>query len=522
MSIFERIMNNDRLKISIYASVITGLIAHGLIYLNVAYGGDNCITALHGNLKLDLSGTKWLQFMCYYITGKQNIPWLSGVISLFIMSVIIYMLIEILGIKLKASIWIVAGICQTSPALISSNTYGYAYVFYIALLFAVMGCYFIYNDAKPILWHDLASSISFMASAAIYGSYISVSATLLLIVLALYIIQGGDVLNTIKKGSNFLLCLCTGTGLFYVILRILMKITGQKLQQYGNESNISNIGKVVELNMLSNIKGTYGNAVEYYFKAAYTLHILNFIIMILMILSVLYYMIKFVKQKDRYRNIVFLLIIVFLIPIAMDVVQLTGGIVHILMYFSYVLPFVFAIKMFEIILAVPHKSTLINNLSWCLPVALTIVIYFGFVLSNTAYTRWINYYNSSYSLYCNIIQKVESCDGFTGHEKISIIYNQKDTSYINSVGISKYPMLQGLLNPNSDVGSTLTSFTMDGIMKNMIGTPFKTEYYKSIDDYEKTNSVDENAMREIQSIECYPSNNCTAKIGNSIVVVLSK
>ncbi len=509
-------------KTSAYAAVVTGLIAHAFIYTNIAYGRDNsCISV--SDVHMDLSGTKWLQFVLYYLTGKQNLPWLSGVISIAAMTVVTYMLIKMFKIKSVVGIWITAGICQTSPSIISSNTYGFSYIFYIALLFSVMGAYFAWNEERFGRKRYILSILSIMASAAMYGSYITVTSTIMLMILIMGILYGKKTVCIIREGIGYLVCLCGGFLSFYVVLRILMVLTSQKIQSYMGEDVLASTKAAARIDHIQQLKAIFLRAFQYYFRYSFTPHILNTVIIIAGAILLIYMFFRNNKEQ-RISKITLLIFIVVILPISMDMLELLGDTVHYLMYFSFVIPYIMLISMTELFLNDKKDSQRAEQIICsAFSIVLSLMVYYGFVLSNTAYIRWVNYYQETYSLCTRIIDRIETCNGYTGNEDVVLIYNNAAAnSYVHTTGIDSIPMLTGLGNPDDNKVNGFSTSTMAGIFENILGFSPDISAYKDMDAYVSEAKPTETEKLELENMKVFPNSKCTDKIGDTIIVVLSE
>ena len=168
------IITDKKFKTVMLASIVMSLIAHSFRYFNAAYGLDNVTISSVGSV-FSFTNAKWLLSASWVLSGFQSVPWLDGMISMLLISFSVYMLIAIFKIENRLNIWIVAGICQTSPSIIASNTYGGAYTFYVALFFGVLGAYIAIQSDEFDIRRMTGSIICIMLSAAVYGSYVEVT-----------------------------------------------------------------------------------------------------------------------------------------------------------------------------------------------------------------------------------------------------------------------------------------------------------------------------------------------------------
>lgn len=503
-------------RTTVIASLVTGMIAHGFIYANAIYGLDAIyITSDVG--WLNLGGTKWLSGPGFAITLFQNLPWLSGMLGQLLMIGVIWMLVNMFSLRHWAGIWLMAGLAQTNPALIGANTYGNIYIYYLALFFAVGAVYSVYKDTKFQCSHCLACIILIMCSVALYGAYVQVTVSLMLVLLILNILQQERAATFFKRGVREVLCLIIGLIMFYTVLKILLSISGQQLNSYLNEDSITSVQTMDFSGMLYRFFHSYQASLNYYFWYPFGIHWLNGIILGLAVLLTLFQFFR--NSIDRKLNFILLCICGILIFPAMDIIQIISNSWHYLMFYSFSVPFFYTVGIVNQSLEGKHVVKAIQRAIIAL---LSLMVYYGFVLSNTVYIRWNNYYIETLNMCSRLLSHIEQCDDFDGGEDIAIVWDTESDAYFNRTGITPIPMLDMLWNVEDDRLNGLYQISIPEFMNRILGSPLHFEMYSSVKDLENNISLSANDLKLLSEMESYPDSSSIQEIDGQIVVILAK
>lgn len=521
------ILDNRKLRLSIIVTIIIAIITYTFKFTNATYGWDNVSISLR-NVYPGFGGAKWLGWSEPLITMLQSLPWLEGVIGTFLMAVTVYFLILIFEIETMVGIFAVAGICQVSPTIIIANTYGFSITFYLALLFAVLGAYFLVAPSVITLKHVLVSIMCIAVSAGYYGAFLTTTFAVLLLKLLMDIFFGKPFTQVSGKCIRFVGIPVIAVAIFYLILRILLAISGQQLQAYGGENNIASLGSVISFLSFKRIADVYGACLYYYMHKSYTPHILTVIIFILFAVAILVLLKRNVLMiKDKAKNICLAFFIIIMMPVAMGFLGLFTTQIHELMYFGYSIPYIVVVVACELLYKEykndKSEAKRIKRLEIVIASLIICYIYFGVVLANTVAIRANSYMQSTYALCIRIVDRIENCEGFKGDELITVVYYPHEgESYIDKTGLTPISMLDDLWNVSDDRVNGLNDFNVPAFITNIMGVPVNITQYVSLDDLFESGDLSEAEIEQINEMDIFPNNSCVQKVGNRIIVLLNK
>lgn len=522
----NNILNNRKLRLSFIATIAIAVIAYTFKFTNAAYGWDNVGISLN-KVSPSFSGAKWLGWSTPLLTMLQSIPWLDGVIGTFLMSVTVYILILIFDIETLAGIIATAAICQISPTIIMVNTYGYSLAFYLALLFSVLGAYFLVSSNNLSIKQMALAIICIAVSAGYYGAFLTTTFTVLFLKILMDIFYGKTFKDVSRTCTAFIGIPVIAVVIFYLILRILLAVSGQQLQSYGGENNISSLGSVISFLSVKRIADVYGACLYYYIYRSFTPHLLTVIIFVLFAVAIIVLLKrKVLVIRDSAQNVALAVVIILLMPVAMGFLGLFTTQIHELMYFGYSMPYLTVVVVCELLYKTYRSDDsnvkFIKSLEIVISCLLVAYIYFGIVLANTVAIRASSYMQSTYALCIRVVDRIECTEGFTGEEQVCVIYYPSEgDSYIDSTGLTSIPILDDLWNVSDSRENGLNDFNIPGFIRNIMGVPINVEQYTSLDSFYEDCDLSEGEKSQISDMDVFPNNSCVQKVGNRIVVILN-
>ena len=523
----NNILNNRKLRLSFIATIAIAVIAYTFKFTNAAYGWDNVGISLN-KVSPSFSGAKWLGWSTPLLTMLQSIPWLDGVIGTFLMSVTVYILILIFDIETLAGIIATAAICQISPTIIMVNTYGYSLAFYLALLFSVLGAYFLVSSNNLSIKQMALAIICIAVSAGYYGAFLTTTFTVLFLKILMDIFYGKTFKDVSRTCTAFIGIPVIAVVIFYLILRILLAVSGQQLQAYGGENNISSLGSVISFLSVKRIADVYGACLYYYIYRSFTPHLLTVIIFVLFAVAITVLLKhKVLLVRDVGKNVPIALVIILLMPVAMGFLGLFTTQIHELMYFGYSIPYLAVVVVCELLYKTYRSDEsnlkLIRNLEIAISCLLVAYIYFGIVLANTVAIRASIYMQSSYALCIRVVDRIECCEDFTGDEQVCVIYYPSTgDSYIDTTGLTPVPVLDDLWNVSDLRVNGLNDFNVPSFIRNIMGIPLDVKQYTSLESFYEDCDLSEEEKSQISNMDIFPDNDCVQKIGSRIVVLLNR
>lgn len=246
---------------------VFGLAAHAYCYFNVLYSHDSLYSVVRGGLG-GMGFGRFLQGPYLAVRGLVTAPWLIGFLSLFFLSIAVYLVLAMFECKRVVPAALVAGLMTTNIVVTCTNaTYLHETdIYMLSLVLAVLAAQFTMKNG----WlHKLFGAVFLVASMGLYQAYLNVTVVLILALLVKDIIDGKSVKECVIKGLLALGTLAVAFILYYLCMRIALALTGVQassayngVASLGDFSGTSPVGLVLSawlytLSFLSNPEGAH-------------------------------------------------------------------------------------------------------------------------------------------------------------------------------------------------------------------------------------------------------------------------
>ena len=431
-------------------------------------------------------------------------PWINGAWSLFYIGIVAILLVEMLEIKDKIGMALLAMSLVVFPTVTS----GFAYMFtadayMLAFLLVVLGVFFV----EKYRFGFIPGMICVSFSMSTYQAYLSVALVLVVVLLIKrllleektflqvvkleyvqgFVVVGGAVLNSVmtklvNKFANVALSDYQGVGSMRLLSAAEIKEAYFKMQNKFYE--FFRIGEWSEISFYS---------------------ILNSGVFILLLILTIY----FIREKKLYKHpleLVCVLIGYMCIPIFSYIIYFvsTEVVYHSLMvmslWFVYVLLILFIEqfkweKIFEKITGIATLSVICG------------ICYYHLLNTNYAYFNMNLSYEKSYTLAVDVLERVENLEQFDGTQKIAVM-GRYDASTAEVKAI--VPEMTGFTN-----GTFLREpYHYFAFWRYCTG-----RNYASASDEEMENIIDD---EEYLDMKVYPYADCVRMMDDVVVVKLSE
>lgn len=488
------------------------------------------------NFRPTVLSDKWFSPILSILDMGINMPWLAGVYATVFLILSIYCIVDILNIQKKASIWLVSGLCATNSSMICQQEYtGGNYTGPAALLFACLAAWLAIKSKDHVLY--IGGSAIFVAlSAATYGAYVSVTPCLMIMKVLIDICHG----KTAKENwrNSFLYCLefVLGMLLYYVTLRSEMYMLGIEMQGYMGESSLSDASVIGD--MLLWIPEAYKEIIVYYiggqafasgrnFLPSYIANIMTIAFVVGIIISVMCLKAKYSQVAEKKYNVPLAGILVAILPMAINLIYvMSQGNVHFLMIFTYVMPFLFFVKEMEELSGIcADRGMPFKRLSVVLGILLSVFVFNSIILSNAIFSSYYGFWIEAQSIGTRLLDRIESCEGFEGTEKIVIIGAMQMDSYYGEYSYytesgTDIEILNAVVGPAtlSNVNALNWGSLVKRFLSNILGSNMEYTVYKKMNDCISTEQLDIEEQQVLEEMGYFPRNNSVRKIGDTIYV----
>lgn len=520
-------IDKNTLKISFISTTVFMLLAYMYSYTNGSFLFDAAMIYRGEIGKFHFSSDKiFLNFLQYLDYGI-SLPWFSGILSIFFMAISVYLIVDYLQIENKLSIFLVSGFCALHTSIITQQVLvGGNYTGEIALFFSCIAVWFLDRISNKKLG-ILLCLFSITVSAGIYGAYVSMSSSLMLIKIILNVFAGKRAKDNWKLTIEYAVLFIFGLVVYYILLRFILLITNSTLQSYQNEDTLASLGGV--LRKIFIIKDAYIGIINYYLGR--TIFLPKFIIKIFKLLNltsfclgILFLKNNWPKISDRIANFSLFLCIIAILPLSINLIYvLSSGAVHYLMNFTYVIPYIFICKIVDINLCENRKK--IYSIAMKVVICVMgVFLYYSIVMANAVMVRMNHMYVEAEAICTNMLERIESCENFNGYENVIFIGALQYNSYYKAAKETDSDILNGWLGAGNGVnvngvnwGSWLKKFMMNILNSNLLYT-----HYDSLIGYISSCSVPIEHETTINSMKAYPLKDSVKKVDNTIYVYLGE
>ncbi len=445
--ISDKLKNNKKQIIWCLAvTFIFGLAAHAYMFFNTLISYDSLNEFIgSNNWKIQL-GRVFVPAYRMLLRGNIAVPWLVGLLSLFYIGVTVFLVTKIFDIKSKTLTFLIAGIFATNITVIAT-----AATFIhdldadmMALLLAAFAVFLWKSYGKGFLY----GMIPICLSIGLYQSYISVAITLILLYLIMQLLNGVCFSDIFKKGCKSIAMLVGGGILYFLSTKVICGITGIELVSGSYNSVDTVLSMSIPQIILETVRG-YKNTVLKILRMQ-SIHpekVIAVINLVMIIISGIIILCKIFSKEIKIKEKISILILIFLLPIGMNVVfPLTGGMSNDLMHYAIWLVYLFvlliawwAVKQNDLL-----KRPIIRLGQRFAIVALVLVILGGNIqLSNSAYVKKDLEKQANLSLFTRVVYQMENTEGYTTGETPVVFVGKPDTLLDKAPGFGRAYKVHG-------------------------------------------------------------------------------
>lgn len=235
----EQVIQNRVKKISIpfktafTSGIIVGLLAHLYMFMNKFPNYDDMtINSFGASLKLGRWFLWVLGAIAYHLDFVYSIPWINGFLTVICIATAAGMLVDMLHVKSKLCCALLGACLVVFPSWTATFFFMFTAPYYgVAFLLAVCSVYIAmkYGESK-IKW---LSPVCLACSLGIYQAYLPFVATCYVTVLLFEILLlEQNWIKSLKKAFYYLIQLLAGGGIYFLVMKISLQITGQSLTSY--------------------------------------------------------------------------------------------------------------------------------------------------------------------------------------------------------------------------------------------------------------------------------------------------
>lgn len=492
-----------RYRIPFFSSVFFGLLAYGYAFTNKLVNHDE-VRSLFIKGETVTSG-RWGLGLMDSIFPNYSMPWIYGLLTVFLIAVAVCFLVHMFHLKNPVVQVLMSGSVMVFPSLM--GLFGYMFTstsFALSFLLAVIAAAWIRDLNK---WYVLPALGCLVLSLSIYQSYVSVTASLLVLFLIQQLLRENCPLAVLRKGICFVVFLVSALGLYYLGTQIVLWLTGNTLNTYASNN--------LDVSLASVFRGVglaYTNFVRFFTEGFCGLIPTAFsrkLHTVLLAVCLISLMLLILKAKERSAGqICLLLLLTVLLPLAVNCMYMitTPDSIHTLVLYSFVAVYIFTGILADLILQDSGRCVISAIGVNVLTVLLAWIILINTYAANQAYLHLHLRYENAYAFYTSLAADIKMTPGFDENTKLAIIgtYRQPD---FYSTQFEEIHTITGIY------GFVPDSYSKEHFLEYYIGFPVPFASEQEIAQIQNTS--------EFREMAVYPYYGSLQKMGDFLIVKLS-
>ena len=365
-------------------------------------------------LQLGRFGIAFIDLLKYGLVNK----FINIFCSLIFISLAIMVIIRIFSIKNKLLIFIISASVCVFPQFTELFLFHFCADSYcFALLLSVLSGYFLKKSDNGKIKFYILAIICIVIECSIYQAFLGVSIVFAILLLISDLLNNEDIKTTIIKGLKYLITILLSAILYYVILQIILAITGLSLESYKGANGFG-------IETIKNIPKTIIQAYKDFFDFFFSNRIVSnsywkrkHIYLGIFLLTLLGYILIFakVKYKSKALRILCTLLLLIILPIGANIMDLIAPNtkLEIRTAFGIIVSFIFVFIIYNKLL-----NEWLENLMKYAYIILIFWLIATFILQNTlTYMNRQEVFNNYYTKINNIYNQVLELDNYSKEYK---------------------------------------------------------------------------------------------------------
>ena len=486
---------------------VGGFITHLYIFTNLLPNHDSIGGLFTYNDMLDIG--RWASIPMSLPSTFFQLPVVIGLLSVLALGAAAGLTVRVLEISHPVHIVLTSALMVTYPAACAIFAYLFtADAYFMALFLNALAVW----CTKKYRWGWAAAILMMTWACGTYQAFICYAIGLFLIDCILALLKGEEVPGVVVRGLKYIGICLASLALYYVVLKIVLTVTGTELADY---QGLSGLGLTSLAEYFSRIPEVY----QIFFDYLLTPSFLDSFFCVVLQAGFVYAaaaLVVLAVMNGLLRDPLRLLLTAAgaaLLPLALNFVALlaAGGEVHHLMIYAFVLVFVLGIKLTELIMArlISAGRPGWTGVFWPNLVLCAALVWCGFCTDNIAYLRMELRYENSLALANRIAARAENLAGYTPDAPIAVVGRLPIDLYGQTLPeLSEYDAITG-----TDGFLLQCYYSGRDVLEYCIGLPMSQSTAEQWDDLYKSGILYQTPN--------WPDPNCMFMFEGMVVVKLS-
>ncbi len=373
-----------------------------------------------------------------------SLPIINVGLTVVFLSLVIWILTKLFSINKKYQVFCLCIILICSPVIAALFAFMFTAPYYIfGLLLSTFSVYLVSKYSK---WYVFITAVLLQAmSIGIYQSFIPFALSLLLIVYIteIYKADNNTILLLLRRAGRYVLFCVAFIALYFAITKATIAIFHVELTDY---KGINQMGQEPVGVYLSRILGAYYNFINptYYVKMGLLPVNTKYVYYLLLGLFVTFSCMVIVQtfRKNKWNGLL-ILIVILLLPLAINFIFVMCESVHTLMLYSCNVLFVSVIVFYNTI--VIKRDIIRQVVSICMSAVLLFIGVSFIYLDNSCFLKAELIQDRLFSNYTTLITRIKSVDGYKDDMSVSFVNYEEfsDATLKDTDGVVVNNYIQG-------------------------------------------------------------------------------
>lgn len=498
----------SRYRIPFFASILFGFLAHAFAFTNKLINHDEL--GFLFSKGITISSGRWGLVLVSPLFPECSLPWIYGVISIFLLAVSVCLIVHIFSIRNTLLQILLSGLILSFPALTGTFSYMFTSIYYaVAFLLSIAAVCLVRSYPKNILYVFTALALSVL-STAIYQAYIAITASLFVVLLIQDLLnQDSDVKVLLRAGMEYVLFLAASLGCYWICCKLIWTVTGIPMNDYSQEAVTFQLSTLV-----TGIQNAYRYFWTYTIQPASGLvssPLTHYIHIGCFLLIGMELVLWAVQAKDGKKGL-FLLFLLTMLPLSINCMYIfiVPYHIHTLVLYSFIAVYVLTVVLIQHFLASELSKQCFIRLRKALfdaaILGLTVVLFSNTYTANAAYLNLYLRYENLHSFCTSVVTQLQATPGYTQDTPVAIIGTYPEPDFYSEEFSEVYNIM-------GTSGVTPDSWSRENMFAYYIGHELNI-----VADWEAEVISQTEAFSEMAS---YPSNGYIQMIDGTIVIKLS-
>ena len=426
-------------KVCFWSALTVGLFAHIYKLTNWLPNWDSLVFRYDAQNMLGLG--RWFLPVACGLSSFFDLPWINGLLAILFHALGAVCICRMFAVQKNITAALIGATVISFPSVTSVMMYNYVADGYaLSFLFACAAARCLTAE-KP---HYGAAVLLITLSVGIYQAYITVTIMLLLCWLIWQGVQNkSDVKQTIVKSARLMIAGALGMTLYYLVLNLLLRITGIELLDY---QGIEGALCLSELDLWASLYTIKHSLLDFFFDLSGGWRAFHLINCVVIAATVALYFYDVYKNKLSVSKLLLLAVWVLLLPIGASILALvnSSGDYHNLMKMGFCVFYLFFLLQYE--RTQRHSETLHRIRQWGILAVSVGLIFNQVIIANVSYHKLHIAYEKSYGTLIRIADRLEQTEGAADCDRILVIGSlAQSQAYSADVSLSMTGTTDGLI-----------------------------------------------------------------------------